>query len=645
METFTTLKTPLTSRTDFQEACKSLLRPLVPFFSSLNTRVRIGATGTRFDESGAQLEGWARPVWGLAALLAGGAKFDEASHWIEGLKHGTNPESPEFWGYCRDVDQRMVEMCPIGFALAVNGDVFWKKLSEKERENVGVWLRSINEKQMPNTNWLWFRVFANLALMRNSAQYSQSRLDADLDHLDTFYRGDGWSNDGPEGYTQMDSYSGSYAIQYLQLLYAGLNPSDTARREKYFDRARTFALDAVLFYDPEGRHITFGRSLTYRFAMAGFWSAVAFAGLELPAPLSWGVVKGLLLRNCRWWMSQKDMLTPQGTLSIGYSYPNQFISENYNSPGSPYWFMLSFAALACPEDHPFWTAKEESLPETSLPSVKALKQPSQILIRKGGHTFLLSSGQMCHYPARGGAAKYGKFAYSSAFGYSVPTGSYTLESIGGDNVLALSDDYDPKSFGETWKVRRVATEPRIEILEGMPVLVSGWEPWHDVSVDTWLIPPSDETPNWHIRIHRLKTGRALRTAEGAWALEGTRTVDGRELDTFKATGEFAKEGRLHSAQGAVAASAASGAVGISELTSVKREGKVLDADANGNLLHSRSVLPTLLSDVKAGETAWYATAVYAVPESVPGWEKAWKGGWEKRPGLPSWVEKLIAGSG
>lgn len=43
---------------------------------------------------------------------------------------------------------------------------------------------------------LWFRVFANLGLSRNSAPYSPERLKADLDHLDTFYLSAGWSRDG-----------------------------------------------------------------------------------------------------------------------------------------------------------------------------------------------------------------------------------------------------------------------------------------------------------------------------------------------------------------------------------------------------------------------------------------------------------------
>lgn len=52
---------------------------------------------------------------------------------------------------------------------------------------------------MPDTNWLWFRVFANLGLKMNNGKYSEERLQHDIKHLESFYRGGGWSNDGPEG--------------------------------------------------------------------------------------------------------------------------------------------------------------------------------------------------------------------------------------------------------------------------------------------------------------------------------------------------------------------------------------------------------------------------------------------------------------
>ena len=45
---------------------------------------------------------------------------------------------------------------------------------------------------------------------------------ADLDHLDTFYVGSGWSRDGPETVCQFDYYSSSFAIQFAQLVYSKL---------------------------------------------------------------------------------------------------------------------------------------------------------------------------------------------------------------------------------------------------------------------------------------------------------------------------------------------------------------------------------------------------------------------------------------
>lgn len=274
-------KSHFSTRADLQDACRALLDPLVPHFTPGGSRVKIGTSTTRFDEGGAQIEGFARPLWGLASLLAGGYEYPEAQRWREGLITGTDPESPEFWGHIEDLDQRMVEMCPIGFTLAVAPRFFWDPLSDRQKENVTNWLASINAREMPNTNWyavtlfpksvldfdsekignaykqvltrLWFRVFANLGLRQNGASYSLSRIEEDMDHLDTFHVGGGWSNDGPMSHHQMDYYSGSFAIQFLQLLYSKLaGDFDPKRAERYRSRAREFAKDFVHYFDPDG---------------------------------------------------------------------------------------------------------------------------------------------------------------------------------------------------------------------------------------------------------------------------------------------------------------------------------------------------------------------------------------------------------
>lgn len=125
----------------------------------------------------------------------------------------------------------------------------------------------------------------------------------------------------------MDYYSSSFAIQFLQLLYVKLaGEEDPERAAEFKKRAQMSALDLIHYYDNEGRAIPYGRSMGYRFAMVAFWGALAYADVELPAPLTWGMVKGVVLRNLRWWQTQGQMWTSSGTLSLGYSYPNMYVS-------------------------------------------------------------------------------------------------------------------------------------------------------------------------------------------------------------------------------------------------------------------------------------------------------------------------------
>lgn len=649
-------KVVLSDRASVQELLRTLLDPLEPFFSPHKARVRCpGGTAVRFDQTASEVEGICRPLWGLACLLAGGGSYHGTPWWVDGLRAGTDPESPEFWGFPRDNDQRMVEMCPLGFALAV-APVFWDSFSARERANVEAWLgNSINEKNMPNTNWLWFRVFANLGLKKNGGKYSQERLESDIVHLDTFYRGGGWSNDGPEGIHQMDYYSSSFAIHFLQLLYARLaGDQDPERAAEFRRRAQLVALDLAHYYDEQGRAIPFGRSVGYRFAMVSFWGALAYADVELPAPLTWGMVKGIVLRHLRFWQTQKDIWTSSGTLSIGYSYPNMYMAENYNSPGSPYWACLAFICLAVPETHPFWTSKEEDhWPQ--LPPVKAIAQAGHITSNLGGHCMLLSSGQACSYPMKGTHAKYGSFAYSSAFGYSVPPGLFSLEQYALASQLGFSDD-----GGEYWKTRRLssyaAVEQRDDGKSATPVLVSVWKPFADVVVRTTLVPPAAATPNWHLRIHRIAASRAVMTADGAFAIHNESARDGRNLGLFdrgggegtrpKIIGNYdvaTREGWAGGREGAFAVARDAGAVGIRALeTSTAREANIVNADPNSNLVHARTVIPTLQHTLRAGETAWYVTAVYAKPANPGVAVDSFLEGWEEPPALPGWLQAEMA---
>lgn len=222
---------PLKTRDDLTNFLTGLLDPLASHTSPGGARIHLGHTATHYDDIAAQLEGFSRPIWGLASLLAGGGEYEGRKRWLEGFKNGTDPSSEEFWGEMRNKDQRMVECSAVGFGVAVAKEKLWDPLSDETKKNLEDWLGGMNDKEMPNTNWLWFRVVANLGLSRTgSPRFDSARMKADLDHLDTFYIGDGWSRDGPEGVVQLDYYSSSFAIQFAQLVYSKLAQAEDPQR-------------------------------------------------------------------------------------------------------------------------------------------------------------------------------------------------------------------------------------------------------------------------------------------------------------------------------------------------------------------------------------------------------------------------------
>lgn len=289
----------------------------------------------------------------------------------------------------------------------------------------------------------------------------------------------------------------------------------------------------------------------------------------------------------------------------------------------------------------------------AFPSITSLPDPLHIMVRLppaspalATHTYLLSSGQACHYALKAAESKYGRFAYSSAFGFSCPTGAFGLEQMAADSMLALCDDPVEEGFGqgERWRVRRIAEGAEL-ISYGAGseevYLHSVWRPWKDsVAVETWLFPPMRDAPDWYLRVHKITTDRDLRSSEGGWPCYG-QGPDGRALvQVF--SGEKGQGGLEE--VGTVRAITSRGIVGLRDLARVnQRQGKLVQSDANSNLIFSRSVLPSLLGSHKAGAEEWLVTAVFGQPAKVgeAAVDEAWKDEWEKQPVLPRALEKIL----
>ncbi|HEY3482816.1 MAG TPA: DUF2264 domain-containing protein, partial [Streptomyces sp.] len=341
------------SRSGLQSYVRELAEPLLPYASPGGARIRLGVNIAHHDDTAADLEGYARPLWGLAPLAAGGGEFAHWDVWARGLAAGTDPGHPEFWGVPGDVDQRIVEMAAIGFALALAPERLWDPLTGAERDRVGDWLASCLHRETPANNWNFFPVLVSLGLDRVGFGHDRDARHARLDRLETYALGDGWYADG--AFERRDYYV-PWAMHFYGLLYAALaGEEDPARAARFRERAAVFAPGFRHWFADDGAAVPFGRSLTYRFAQGAFWGALPYAGVDTVPP---GEAKGQLLRHLRWWRARAAHTSPEGLLTIGYGYPQPAVAEQYNGPGSPYWAMKAFLPLALPATHPFWTAPE-----------------------------------------------------------------------------------------------------------------------------------------------------------------------------------------------------------------------------------------------------------------------------------------------
>ena len=549
----------LSTKQDFQALMHLFLDPLKPYYSAGGARLHLGDTGVTYGQAAIELEAFSRPLWALAPFWMGGGSDPEfEAIYRRGLAAGSDPENPEYWGTCKDYDQCFVEMAAIACGLLNAPDKLWDPLSGAEKQNLARWLDQINHHQIPECNWQFFMILVNLALKKCGMPYDAENMARGLARIDSYYSGDGWSTDGAS--PQKDYYI-PWAIQYYGVLYAKFAAdTDPERAALYRSRAELFARQFIYWFDENGAALPYGRSLTYRFAQNCFWAACVWAGLE-PFPL--GVMKGLIVRNFNWWLDQK-MFDRDGILTIGYCYPQMYMAERYNAPGSPYWGMKSFILLALPDDHPFWAAQAEPMP--ALDALKPMPHANMLVARRKGRVTAYAAGVNEGHGHGQFPEKYAKFAYDTRFGFCASRSREVIWQAAPDSMLAFVID-------DNVFVRKVSLSHEIRADR----VVSKWSPFPGITVTTTVLPTADG----HIRRHEI---------ESAYPCEA--------YDCGFAVPNFAP-GYVESTAGG-AATARNAAVSCT--VSGSGEGTVIKCDPNVSLYSTNVCIPAVRYAIPEGRT-------------------------------------------
>ena len=486
----------LQTKADFAALMHRFLDPLKPLYSAGGARLHLGDTGVTYDRNAIELEAFSRPLWALVPFWAGGGSDPEFEQlYRRGLASGTDPKNPEYWGTTGEYDQCYVEMAAIACGILTAPEKLWTPLSDTEKRNLAAWLGQINAHTIPDCNWQFFRILVNLALKSVAMPYSPELLEDGLCKIDSYYSGDGWSTDGAS--VQKDYYI-PWAIQYYGLLYSKFAAdTDPQRAALYRQRAELFAQQFVYWFDQNGSALPFGRSLSYRFAQNSFWAACIWAGLE-PLPLP--VMKGLIVRNFQWWLGQK-IFDRDGILTIGYCYPQMYMAERYNAPGSPYWGMKSFLLLALPEEHPFWSAEAAPLP--ALDKLKPMPYANMLVQRRHGRVTAYAAGVNEGHGHGQFPEKYAKFAYDTRFGFCASRSREVLHQAAPDSMLAfvIDDNVFVRKVSKSWKIEKGQ-------------VWSQWSPFPGIEVTT-TIPP---TANGHRRRHQIHSQWACEAYDCGFAI-------------------------------------------------------------------------------------------------------------------------------
>ena len=555
----------LQTKQDFTALAMRFLSPLLPLYSPGGALLHLGDTGATYPQRTIGMEAFSRPLWALAPLWAGGGRADAfLPIYQRGLVNGTDPDSPEYWGDPNDYDQLFVEMAALACAILETPESVWNPLTDTEKAKLGKWLDTINHHDLPGCNWLLFRVLVNLALDSVGMPCSMQQAAADMAEVDKWYVGDGWYSDGPAEVKPQKDYYNPWAIQYYTVLYSVFAARrDPARAALYRERAVQFGRQFAQWFDPDGAALPFGRSLGYRIGQSAFYAACIWAGLE-PLPLP--VMKGIIVRNLAWWLA-RPIFDRDGVLTIGYGYPQMYMAEQYNAPGSPYWGLKVFLLLALPDDHPFWACEAAPLPE-ELTRPGVIPQPSADLLLQR-----LPDGQLNAYsPAnyeKGDhgqfTEKYGKFVYSTRFGFSASRSYVQLEQTAPDSMLAFVID------GWTF-VRRHSDK---FVLLG-DRLLSEWRPFPGIKVTTELVPTA-----WgHTRTHTVESNIAC-----------TAYDSGLAVPKFAAGFAQSAAGSEAEAKNAACRCVVKGAAG---------QGVVINAAPNTNLYDPNTVIPAVRYEIPIG---------------------------------------------
>ena len=247
--------------------------------------------------------------------------------------------------------QQTVETAALVICLWISKDEIWEKYTKEEKDRIAAFLSDFAHSNTVPQNWRLFNMLDLAFLYMNGYEIDEDIMRDHAQVILNYYVGNGWYRDG-----QSFDYYSCWAFNMYTAIWNNWygyekEPYIAARFE---ENSNELMKTYPCFFDRDGFTNMWGRSGIYRNAATSPFDA----NLMLKNPT---VDPGVARRICSGSLLQffkRDDFLWEGVPTLGFYGPFAPLLQGYSCAESPFWLAKALLCLHLPEDHPFWTAKE-----------------------------------------------------------------------------------------------------------------------------------------------------------------------------------------------------------------------------------------------------------------------------------------------
>jgi hypothetical protein len=247
--------------------------------------------------------------------------------------------------------QQTVETAALVICLFLSEEEIWNSYSKDEKDRIAAFLSDFAHSNTVPQNWRLFNMLDMAFLYMNGYDIDEDIMRDHAQNILHYYVGDGWYRDGHS----FDYYScwafNMYTAIWNQWYGYEKEPYIAARFE---ENSNELMKTYPYFFDRDGFTNMWGRSGIYRNAATG-----SFDGnlLMRNSAIDPGFARRICSGSLMQFLSRDDFLW-EGVPTLGFYGPFSPLLQSYSCAESPFWLAKALLCLHLPEDHPFWTARE-----------------------------------------------------------------------------------------------------------------------------------------------------------------------------------------------------------------------------------------------------------------------------------------------